>query len=413
MPELPEVEGARFVVEKFCLNHTVTSVNLREQGGGPRNGLFDDLVFSPTDGGENVFKTAMLHRTLVGFKRHGKQMWLQLAKNVNKRTGGSKVNILMHLGMTGSLRLKGEAVPQYRVLKDKDSAWPPRFCKCEIVFDSGVRLAFCDPRRLGRIRIRGDDVCDVPPLGKLAPDPILHGVDPDRFEAVMHKHKIPIKALLLDQEKAVAGIGNWMADEVLYQTGIHPETPCCSLPAQKTTELAKKIEEVSGTGCECTVANRGYPEHWLFNYRWQKANSKANHITDYYGHGITFVDVGGRTSAVVSAVQKKSGWGQQRQQLGGSAGSSNKVAQPKPKSNKAAPLSAVEDSASAEVKVSSTSRKTASRKTHAKKTAVAEDKEQFKATVPTSNSRGKRKTQLTSDTSSGSAATKRSRRSPK
>ena len=54
--------------------------------------------------------------------------------------------------------------------------WPPRFCKLEITFGSdgdgeAVGLAFTDPRRLGRIRLR-DDPLNQPPIVKLGSDPI-------------------------------------------------------------------------------------------------------------------------------------------------------------------------------------------------------------------------------------------------
>ena len=56
--------------------------------------------------------------------------------------------------------------------------WPPRFCKCEIIFDGGVRLGFSDPRRLGRILLRQNAVAENP-IAALARDALL---DPPTLE---------------------------------------------------------------------------------------------------------------------------------------------------------------------------------------------------------------------------------------
>lgn len=301
------MEAGRFVVEQYCVNSTICAARLLEQGGGPREGEFDDIVFDKADGDIGTFSKALMNKELLGVKRHGKQLWLQMRGSGKPKD--EVVNVLWHFGMTGSFRIKGEHVPLYRSRKEKDlTVWPPRFCKCELVFANGISLAFCDPRRLGRIRLRGIDVCQVPPISKLAPDPVLHGLDEVVLSQRLCKLGAAIKAILLDQEKLVSGVGNWIADEVLYQTHIHPETPGNSLPMEKVTELARKIEEICRLGCTHTTGKKEFPDHWLFNYRWEKTASKTMQQMDYYGNPITFINVGGRTSAVVLKLQRKSNW---------------------------------------------------------------------------------------------------------
>ena len=78
-------------------------------------------------------------------------------------------------------------------------------------------MAFTDARRLGRIRlVDAVDPFTQPPLSELGFDPV-HGMPTiDEFKSRTLKRRVPIKSLLLDQTFS-AGVGNWVADEVLFQ----------------------------------------------------------------------------------------------------------------------------------------------------------------------------------------------------
>ena len=114
---------------------------------------------------------------------------------------------------------------------------------------------------------------------------------------------VEIKVALLNQEKLVSGIGNWLADEILYQCHMHPQVKCCDLKDDQAQEIGRKINEVCSIASECTKAGKEFPAHWLFHFRWTKANSTKPH--DALGNAIMFETVGGRTSAIVLAVQPK------------------------------------------------------------------------------------------------------------
>ena len=64
---------------------------------------------------------------------------------------------------------------------------------------------------------------------------------PSDFVSKLQSFRTSVKSVLLDQEKLVSGVGNWVADEVLYQSGIHPAVKCDDLPAYKATELGHKL----------------------------------------------------------------------------------------------------------------------------------------------------------------------------
>ena len=271
-----------------------------EQGGGPRDGLFDDIVYEGNSDLE--FTKALREHKLIAVNRKGKQLWLDMGNNESGEAEGS---VLFHFGMTGSFVIQGEVIPQYKSFKIEKEAWPPRYCKCEIVFDNGKRLAFCDPRRIGRIKLREFPLTTLP-ISKLASDPTQEGgIDLDEFVAKVQSYSSSIKAVLLDQEKVICGIGNWIADEVLYQSNIHPETVCNTMSTSTLTTLAQTIETVCIKACECTTTNTKFPEHYLFHYRWVKG--KGTMAKDYHGKPITFITAGGRTSAVVMSKQKKTG----------------------------------------------------------------------------------------------------------
>jgi formamidopyrimidine-DNA glycosylase len=95
-------------------------------------------------------------------------------------------------------------------------------------------------------------------------------------------------------------------DEILYHAKIHPEQYSNTLNDDQIKELYRCIHYVCSTAIDVLADSEKFPEHWLFKHRWGKG--KKNHPTTLpNGDKITFLTVGGRTSAVVPAVQKKTG----------------------------------------------------------------------------------------------------------
>jgi len=310
MPELPEVEANRDLAQKYLVGHVVTQIVCEEGGGGPRDGLFDDIIHEGST--KESLTHAVLNRTLLRACRKGKQMWLVFSpptnKKVDSRSSSSSADtvescLLIHFGMTGAFVLQGRQASCYKSFKVHDAqSWPPRFTKLELAFSNGDRLAFCDPRRIGRIRIRGKHAAEEPPISQLAKD-ALEEVEPGAFSLALRAITTDIKVALLNQEKLVSGIGNWLADEILYQCCIHPQVKCCDLTDAQAQEISQKMNQICKIAAECTCSGKKFPENWLFHYRWTKASSTKAH--DALGNAITFETVGGRTSAVVLAVQPK------------------------------------------------------------------------------------------------------------
>ena len=98
----------------------------------------------------------------------------------------------------------------------------------------------------------------------------------------------------------LSGIGNWVADEVLYQAKIAPQRPASSLSGSEYSALRKSIEKVIKVSVDAGVDEEKFPKTWLFHHRWGGSRG-----ADKIGkHDIKRTTVGGRTTAWVPAVQK-------------------------------------------------------------------------------------------------------------
>jgi formamidopyrimidine-DNA glycosylase len=155
-----------------------------------------------------------------------------------------------------------------------------------------------DGRRLGRIRLR-EDPAGEPPISLLGWDALLELPAPARFIAQLRERQAPIKAVLLDQGFA-AGVGNWIADEVLYQARIAPARRAHLLSPAEAARLRSRIRSVMKTAVGARSDSERFPRGWLFHHRWGR-NAEARTAR---GERIRHSTVGGRTTAWVPAVQR-------------------------------------------------------------------------------------------------------------
>jgi formamidopyrimidine-DNA glycosylase len=199
VPELPDVELARRFIEDRALGRRIASVDDS-----------DVWVCRPHAPGE--IASALTGASLTAAHRHGKTMWIE--------TDSGPV-LGLHLGMTGGIRVDEEPNPK---------GWD-RF---SLGFEDGGRLALRDMRRLGRA------VLD-PDLSRLGPD--AGEVGRDEFRQRVGAGRSPIKARLMDQS-VIAGIGNLMADEILWRAGIAPRTPAEELSQDQLDELRRAMRGV-------------------------------------------------------------------------------------------------------------------------------------------------------------------------
>ncbi|HSN25775.1 MAG TPA: DNA-formamidopyrimidine glycosylase family protein [Kofleriaceae bacterium] len=281
MPELAEVETVCRVMRRVLVGKRITRVEVAA----------DTLVFeSPR---RNI-EDALEGRTVRGIGRRGKTFWIELA--------GAGPTVYGHLGMSGWIReIGGHNGVRLQAHGDApldDEAGRPRFLKLLLEARGGGAIAFTDPRRLGRIWL-GPDPADERRIRRLGRDAFDDLPSPKELAALFARRKIPIKALLLDQG-ALAGLGNWLADEVLYQARLAPHRLASSLDASEVASLRRAIRTVVGHAVKVGADSERYPRTWLFEHRWggSRGSQQIN------GHAIRRDEVGGRTTAWVPALQK-------------------------------------------------------------------------------------------------------------
>jgi formamidopyrimidine-DNA glycosylase len=97
-----------------------------------------------------------------------------------------------------------------------------------------------------------------------------------------------------------------LRDEILYHAKIHPEQYSNTLDDDQVKHLHSAIDYICSTSVDLLGDSEKFPEDWLFKHRWGKGKKNQPSVLPN-GEKIEFVTVGGRTSAVVPSMQRKSG----------------------------------------------------------------------------------------------------------
>jgi formamidopyrimidine-DNA glycosylase len=219
MPELPEVESARAVIAQWALARRIADVDDT-----------DSYVCRPHPPGQ--MRTALVGRRLNTVHRRGKSMWCDTSGVGRSRVPGPVLGI--HLGMSGKIVFgdgRGQEIDGGDYWERGRASGDHRFARFLLTFADGSFLMLVDPRRLGRVRLD-------PPVEALGPDALE--VTSDQFRALMARGTAPVKARLLDQE-ALAGVGNLLADEALWQARIRPSRPVTELAAGDIDRLHRTV----------------------------------------------------------------------------------------------------------------------------------------------------------------------------
>ena len=205
MPELPEVETSRRGIEPHLVGATILHAVVRN--GRLRWPVSDEIH-------------ALSDKPVLSVQRRAKYLLLELPDGW----------IIIHLGMSGSLRVLTEELPA------------EKHDHVDLVMSNGKVLRYTDPRRFGAWlwtkELEGHNV-----LAHLGPEPLSDAFNAEYLKAKCAKKKSPIKPWLMDN-KLVVGVGNIYASESLFAAGIHPDRLASSLSAQECELLVRVIKAV-------------------------------------------------------------------------------------------------------------------------------------------------------------------------
>jgi formamidopyrimidine-DNA glycosylase len=213
MPELPEVETTRRGIEPHLKERVIKDIIIRQPS---LRWLVPEYMASKYTG-----------QHIISVIRRGKYLLIQ--------TGNNKIinaTILIHLGMSGSLRILEQSVS------------PGKHDHIDILLDNSKLLRFHDPRRFGAfLDCPADEPLSHPLLAKLGPEPLSDEFSAEYLYQRSRNRTLNIKSFIMDSH-VVVGLGNIYATETLFEAGIHPTRAAGKISRKRYTNLvlhAKKI----------------------------------------------------------------------------------------------------------------------------------------------------------------------------
>lgn len=236
MPELPEVETTRRGIAPLAVGQRVAFMKVydrRLRWSVPRS-----------------LPARIAGRTIDGLDRRSKYLLFRLSEDT----------LLVHLGMTGSLRAYTE--PPARQAHDH----------VDIVLESGVTLRYHDPRRFGAMLWLPPPATAHPLLARLGLEPFDVACDAAYLWRATRARSAAIKLVLMDNH-IVVGIGNIYASEALFRAGIRPTTPANRLSKMRLARLVDSARATltdaiakGGSTLRDYVDSRGEPGYFQLDY---------------------------------------------------------------------------------------------------------------------------------------------------
>lgn len=191
--------------------------------------MFPTIVRHPEP---ELFIDAMVGQRIAGVTRRGKYILIKL---------DADLVLVVHLGMTGQLRLVDPATPI------------PKHTHAVFDLDDGRQLRYRDPRRFGRLLLGTEEALLLSKkMPRLGPEPIDPGFAADELYRRLRGRRTSLKAVLLDQG-TVAGVGNIYADESLHKARLRPDRLAGGISRKSAARLHESLRE----SLQTAIANRG------------------------------------------------------------------------------------------------------------------------------------------------------------
>ncbi len=229
MPELPEVETIRRVLEKRIVNKKIQKIDV------------SSTKVIRTE--QKLLQQALVDHVIRQIDRVGKLLIFCIS--------GTDDVILIHLKMTGQLIYRDKETivaggHSFRTQGHKDL--PNLHTRATITFADHSRLFFNDMRLFAYLElVNGEKLREIKSAYGIEPGTAAFVID--AFRAIFHKRKTTVKALLLNQS-LIAGIGNIYADESCFRAGIMPNRRAHTLTVSEIEKLYQAVEEVIALGIE-------------------------------------------------------------------------------------------------------------------------------------------------------------------
>jgi formamidopyrimidine-DNA glycosylase len=168
-----------------------------------------------------TLEAAVRNQVILSVDRRAKYILIRLQRGT----------VILHLGMSGSLRLVGSGTP------------PKAHDHWDLVLDTGLVLRFHDPRRFGSLHFTQDDPEKHALLKKLAPEPLSDEFDGEYLFKATRKRAVAIKQLIMNSH-IVVGVGNIYASEALFRARISPRRAAGRITRAEAGKLANAIKAV-------------------------------------------------------------------------------------------------------------------------------------------------------------------------
>ncbi len=270
MPELPEVETTRRGIEPHLLGQRVDRVLVRDRR--LRWPVPEDL------------DVRLSGQRIEAVERRAKYLLIKA------ETG----TLIVHLGMSGSLRLVEAAQPV------------GKHDHVDILLESGQALRYTDPRRFGAMLWSEEALAHVL-LASLGPEPLGEDFDGDRLYRLSRGRSMAVKPFIMDNA-VVVGVGNIYASEALFAAGIDPRRPAGSISRARYLKLGEEIRRIlamaierGGTTLRDFVGGDGKPGYFqqeLFVY------GRAGEFCKSCGSTLREIRLGQRASVYCSRCQR-------------------------------------------------------------------------------------------------------------
>jgi len=209
VPELPEIESYRLQAERRALHRVVAAVSA------------DDAWYLKRGLSTSAASAALVGAAFVAARRRGKLLLLDT---------DTEAVLGLRFGMSGRLVVDG--LVDIETLRYSSNRPDPRFDRFAVQFSDGGDLRIRDPRRLGGVELEPDEE-------RLGPDALA--VTPATLGRALAGSEAPLKARLMDQAR-VSGVGNLIADEVLWRASLSPLRPAGGLRPPEVRRLARHLK---------------------------------------------------------------------------------------------------------------------------------------------------------------------------